>query len=282
MEFKPIKSILNNEECDIHYWYQGQGPLIVFIPGGNGHGRQYNPIITALSDKYTCATFDRRQMSASQAKVNKRLNPPQQARDIRAIIQVLGFNKAILFGSSAGGIFAFQFAIDFPHMVDHIISHEAPTFTLLPNATEVFEFLYDCLELYESSGVQAAQTRFSSKLLGYSDDGVPKPVSPEAINPENFWANEFTVLLGYLPSLYRIKENKTSVGLMRGTRSRDAWYAQAVDEQEKILECPRLDVPGAHEGFQVELEAFLPYFFKLLDALKEKRSKNAWPQGSGN
>ncbi|KAK2009684.1 acetyltransferase/esterase [Colletotrichum eremochloae] len=274
MEFNPTRSILTNEGCDIHYWYQGQGPLIVFVPGGNGHGRQYNPIITALSDRYTCATFDRRQMSASKAKVNKRLSPPQQARDIRAIIQILGFDKSILFGSSGGGIFSFQFAIDFPHMVDHIISHEAPTFTLLPNASEVFEFLYDCLDLYENSGLEAAQAKFETRLLGYSDEGVPRPVSPEPINPANFWENEFAVLLGYLPSLYRIKENKTSVGLMRGMRSRDAWYAQAVDEQAKILECPRLDVPGAHEGFQVELDAFLPYFLKLLEILEEKRSQN--------
>ncbi|KAK2056534.1 acetyltransferase/esterase [Colletotrichum caudatum] len=274
MEFRPTKSVLSNEGCDIHYWFQGQGPLIVFVPGGNGHGRQYNPIITALSDRYTCATFDRRQMSASKAEVNKRLNPPQQARDIRAIIQVLGFDKAILFGSSMGGILSFQFAIDFPHMVDHIISHEAPTFTLLPNASEVFEFLYGCLDLYENSGVQAAQAKFGSKLIGYSDEGVPRPIGPEPSNPVNFWENESTVLLGYLPSLYRLKENKTSVGLMRGMRSRDAWYAQAVDEQEKILECPRLDVAGAHEGFQVELEAFLPHFLELLKTLEEKRSRN--------
>ncbi|WDK19429.1 acetyltransferase/esterase [Colletotrichum graminicola] len=274
MEFRPTMSILSNEGCDIHYWYQGQGPLILFVPGGNGHGRQYNPIITALSDRYTCATFDRRQMSASKAKVNKRLNPPQQARDICAIVKALGFDKTILFGSSGGGILSFQFAIDFPHMVDHIIAHEAPTFTLLPNASEVFEFLYDCLELYENSGLQAAQTQFASKLIGYSDEGVPSTVSPEPSNPVNFWENEFAILLGYLPSLYRIKENNTSIGLMRGTRSRDAWYAQAVDEQEKILECPRLDVPGAHEGFQVELEAFLPYFLRLLELLEEKRSRN--------
>ncbi|KAK2042310.1 acetyltransferase/esterase [Colletotrichum somersetense] len=245
--FRPTTSVLSNEGCDIHYWFQGQGPLIVFVPGGNGHGRQYNPIITALSDRYTCATFDRRQMSASKAKVNKRLNAPRQARDIRAIIQVLGFDKAMLFGSSGGGILSFQFAIDFPHM--------------------------DCLDLYENSGVQAAQAKFGSKLIGYSDEGVPRPIAPEPSNPVNFWENEFTVLLGYLPSLYRIKENKTSVGLMRGMRSRDAWYAQAVDEQEKILECPRLDIPGAHEGFQVELEAFLPYFLELLKTLEEKRSR---------
>ncbi|OLN96275.1 putative hydrolase [Colletotrichum chlorophyti] len=276
MNFNPTKSTVNNEDCDIHYWYQGEGPLIVFIPGGNGHGRQYNPIMTALSDKYTCATFDRRQMSASKVEVNKRLNPHQQVRDIRAVIKAIGFEKATLFGSSMGGILAFQFALDFPDMVDHVFAHEAPTVTLLPNAAEVFEFLYDCLELYENVGLEAAQTQFNTRLLGYLDEGVPRPMKPEPWNAENLWANEFTVLLGFLPNLFRIKENGTSVGVIRGIRSRDAWYAQVVNEQEKILGCPRFDMPGAHEGFQVECGDFVPHFLQALEVLgkgKVKRSE---------
>ncbi|WYZ42476.1 hypothetical protein EsH8_VI_000175 [Colletotrichum jinshuiense] len=275
MEFNPTKSIVNNEECDLHYWYQGQGPLIVFIPGGNGHGRQYNPIITALSDRYTCATFDRRQMSASQVKVNKRLNPPQQARDVRAIIKAIGYDKAIIFGSSLGGMLAFQFALDFPDMVEHMIAHEAPTYTLMPNATELFEHFYHCLELYDRYGMDAAQEEMSKRFVGYFDEGVPRPMLPEPENPMNFWANEFIISMGYFPSLYRIKENKTSVGVMRGIRSRDAWYAEAVNEQEKILECPRFDVPGAHEGFQVECEAFVPHFIKMLETLEARKNERS-------
>ncbi|KAF6840993.1 alpha/beta hydrolase fold-containing protein (acetyltransferase/esterase) [Colletotrichum musicola] len=268
--FNPTRSTVNNEDCDLHYWHQGNGPLIVFIPGGNGHGRQYNPIIAALSDKYTCATFDRRQMSASQVKVNKRMSPPQQARDVRAVIQVLGFDRAIVFGSSAGGMIAFQFALDFPHMVVHLICHEAPTYSLLPNATEVWEFVYRCQELYELGGMEAANPPFAATLLGYDDEGVPRPVAPEPENPKNFWDNEFFVLSLFAPNLLRIREIGTSVGLMRGVRSRDAWYARSTYEQEKILGCPRFDVPGGHEGFQVELEAFLPYLFKMIETLEER------------
>ncbi|KAK4096956.1 hypothetical protein N658DRAFT_527397, partial [Parathielavia hyrcaniae] len=97
MEFNPTRAIVHNEGCDLHYWYQGKGPLITFVPGGNGHGRQFNNMIAALSDRYTCATFtfDRRQMSASKAEVNKKLSAPQQVRDIRAIIKAMGFEKSI-------------------------------------------------------------------------------------------------------------------------------------------------------------------------------------------
>ncbi|RDL36139.1 Uncharacterized protein BP5553_06751 [Venustampulla echinocandica] len=272
MEFNPTKAIVHNEDCDLHYWYQGKGPLITFIPGGNGHGRQFNPIMAALSDKFTCVTFDRRQMSASQVKVNKKLSPPQQARDVRAIIKVLGFEKSIIFGSSSGGIFAFQFAHDFPEMVDHLISHEAPTACLLPEASEVFDWGLHLMEVYETHGLDQASREFSTKLIGYDDEGIPKTVPPGPENPRNFWDNEIPILLGYVPNLWRLKENKTSIGVMRAIRCKDAYYARATEEQAKILCCPKLVVPGHHQGFEVETKEFLPYFFDMLDTLEKKRT----------
>lgn len=272
MEFNPANAIVHNEGCDLRYWYQGTGPLITFIPGGNGHGRQFNNMLAALSDKFTCVTFDRRQMSASTVKVNKKLNPPQQARDIRAIIQALGFDKSILFGSSSGGIFAFQFAHDFPEMVDHLIAHEAPTVSLLPEASEVFEWFLHLMEVYETQGLEQAASEFGAKLIGYGDEGIPKTVPPEPENARNFWDNEFPILLGYVPNLWRLKENKTSIGVMRAVRSKEAFFARTPVEQAKILDCPMFVVPGHHQGFEVETEEFLPFFLNMLDTLEKKRS----------
>jgi pimeloyl-ACP methyl ester carboxylesterase len=273
MEFNLTHATVHNEDCDLHYWHTGSGPLIFFIPGGNGHGRQFYPLMAALSSKFTCATFDRRQMSASRVAVPKKLNPPQQARDIRAVIQVLGFDKAILFGSSSGGIFGFQFAHDFPHMVDHLISHEAPTLTLLPDSSEVFELFLYLLDVYETRGWEEAGKEFGKELIGYGDEGIPPTVPPAPENPKNFWDNEFGILLGYLPNLWRLIENKTSVGVMRGVRCKDAFYARAVEEQAKVLGCPKMLVPGHHQGFEVETELFLPSFLEMLDTLEKRRSE---------
>ncbi|KAK5654763.1 hypothetical protein OQA88_7088 [Cercophora sp. LCS_1] len=267
-----IQATVHNEGCDLHYWYQGQGPLLVFIPGGNGHGRQFNAMIAALSDRFTCVTFDRRQMSGSQVKVNKKCSPPQQARDIRAIILAMGFDKAILFGSSSGGIFAFQFAHDFPDMVDHLISHEAGTIMILPDASELFEWFLHLLKVYESQGLETVAAEFEERLIGYKDEGIPKTVPPEPENPRNFWENEFPTLLSYLPNLWRLKENKTSIGVMRGVRCKDAFFARAPQEQARILGCPIFVMPGHHGGFEVETEAFVPRFLEMLDLLESRRA----------
>ncbi|KAK3304931.1 Alpha/Beta hydrolase protein [Chaetomium strumarium] len=271
MEFNPTRAIVHNEGCDLHYWYQGKGPLITFVPGGNGHGRQFNNMIAALSDRYTCATFDRRQMSASKVEVNKRLSIPQQARDIRAVIKAVGFVKSIVFGSSSGAIFSYVLAHDFPEMVDHLIAHEAPTVNILPEASKVFEWFLHLMEVYETQGLDQAASEFGAKLLGYDDEGIPKTVPPETENPRNFWDNEFPVLLGYTPNFWRLKQNKTSIGVMRAVRSRDAFFARAVEEQAKILACPKLLVPGHHQGFEVETKEFLPYFLYMLEILEDKR-----------
>jgi len=267
-------SVVHNEGCDLHYWYQGQGPLITFVPGGNGHGRQFLPLMAALSERhgFTCATFDRRQMSASQVAVNKRLSPPQQARDIRAVVAALGFARSVLFGSSSGAIFALQFAHDFPDMTAHVIAHEGPTFMLLPDASELFEWFSHLIEVYEGSGIEQAAAEFSSRLTGYNDEGVPPTVSPAAGNVRNFWENEIPVLAGgYVPNLWRIRENKTSVGVMRGVRCKDAFFARAADEQARVLGCPFALVPGHHQGFEVETEAFLPCFLDMVAALEERK-----------
>ncbi|KAK3317478.1 Alpha/Beta hydrolase protein [Cercophora scortea] len=275
-EFTPTRATVHNEGCDLHYWSLGTGPLILFIPGGNGHGRQFNNIITALAPNFTCATFDRRQMSASQVPVNKKLSPPQQARDIRAIILALGFDKAILFGSSSGGIFAFQFAHDFPEMVDHIISHEAAIISLLPDATELWEWFLHLLEVFETQGLETAAAEFGAKLTGYDDEGIPKTVPPPKENPMNFWENEFPTLLGYTPNLGRLRENRVSVGVMRGVRCKDAFFARAVEEQARVLGCPRMVVAGHHQGFEVETEEFLGGFREMLDFLEKKRRTSVY------
>ncbi|KAB5516897.1 Alpha/Beta hydrolase protein [Coniochaeta sp. 2T2.1] len=277
MSPEPIHATVLNEKCLLHYWTLGtSGPLITFIPGGNGHGRQFFPLMQALSGQYTTLTFDRRQMSDSQlvpGQPNKRLNPPQQARDVRAVILALGggkFEKSVVFGSSSGGIFAFQFAHDFPDMVSVLIAHEAPTVTLLPEASEVVEWFLHLLDVFDEHGWEAAQREFGEKLIGYDDEGVPKTVSPDRRNPVNFWENEFPVLLGYVPNLWRVREHLGGrIGLMRGVRCREAFFARTTVEQGKILGAPVVTAPGHHQGFEVEVEEFLPVFLGLLETLKE-------------
>ncbi|KAI9148265.1 hydrolase [Paramyrothecium foliicola] len=273
-------AVVHNEGCDLHYCYKGSGPLLFFIPGGNGHGRQFYKVMDGMSDRYTCATFDRRQMSASQVPVNKYLNPYQQGRDIVAIIKALGFEKATLFGSSLGGLLGFVVAAGNPEVVEHLIAHEAPSMSLLPDHQEIYEWMISLVNKCREEGWQAAHVDFRKAFRGYEEDtpGVKPRMKPEDGNTINFWNNEILSATTFTPDLHKIKKHGVSVGLMRGEASADAFYARTTYEQAKILECERWDVPGHHTGFETDCERFLPHLVKMLDVLKDQKSqKNAHP-----
>ena len=50
----------------------------------------------------------------------------QQARDAVAIIKAMGHDKAIIFGSSGGGIIGLELATANPNVIDFLIVHEPP------------------------------------------------------------------------------------------------------------------------------------------------------------
>lgn len=273
MPFAPTHSSVNNEGCSLHYWYHGTGPLLFLTPGGNGDGRQFNPLMAALSHRFTVATFDRRSYAGSRNGEPHRLNPPQQTRDMLAVINALGFDKAIVFGSSLGGTLALQFAITYPQYVHHLIAHEAPAMTLLPDQSAL-ETTLGLVDLAETQGYRAAADKFSLQLAeyGYNDEGVPRTGGQEEPDVEFFWKYEILISATYLPNLPRLRENGTSVALMAGLRSKDAFYARSTYEQQKVLGCLRVDVPGHHQGFEVETDAFVPAFLDVLGKLEAKQT----------
>lgn len=252
--------------------------MVLFVPGGNGHARQFQPLMAALSDRFTCAAFDRRGMSASKLEDPKPLDMNQQARDMLAVIKAMGFGKSIIFGSSLGAIITLIFALDYPEFVEHAIAHEAGYIKILPNYSELYNWIQGVLEIRDTRGYQAANEVLRECFKGFpeaEDETVGSRALTEEENIAHYFHYELAELVDCNPDLYQLRDNGTSVGIMRGERSGDAFYAQVTYEQAKILECPRFDVPGHHLGFESEVDAFVPHFYKMLDALEEKKRQRA-------
>ena len=226
-----------------------------------------------LSPNYTCATFDRRQMSSSQVPTNKIFNPYQQARDVLAIIKALGFEKAIVFGSSLGGVLGFQLAADYPEVIDHLICHEAPTVHLLPDKKELTEDLFETYNIFKTLGQDAVNAHWGQRFAVMADPSLPQFPPPEPSNPKNFFENEFLICTFWNTEFEKIKRDGTSVGVMRGRRSGEEFFARATVEQERVLGCLRWDVPGHHQGFQAESEVFAPVLVGMLEELERRREE---------
>ena len=82
----------------------------------------------------------------------------QQARDVVAIVKAIGSDKAIIFGSSGGGIIGLELAAANPEVIDFLIIHEAPVIELLPaaDAEKWRSFHYDIYMKSLSEGWEAA------------------------------------------------------------------------------------------------------------------------------
>jgi len=81
-----------------------------------------------FSQSYRFVTFDRRGTGRSESP-DQEWSVQDFARDLRALIDALGIEKAIVGGSSLGGIIAAQFAVDYPErLLGLIVGHTGPYF----------------------------------------------------------------------------------------------------------------------------------------------------------
>ena len=272
MPFNPTSNTVHNEGCDIRYWYQGSGKLLIFIPGGGGVGRQFNPIFEHLDHRFTVCTLDRRQSGESAAKAPTVINLAQQCRDLIAVMKHLGFEKTSILGNSGGGIIALQFAVSYPEVLEQVVVHEAPSTALLPDSTYHLDRTSALLQSYRAKGPLAAISEFRTAMKGF-EDSPPPLTSPSTADWHNFWQNEFLLFTIYCPDLRQIVMNNVSICVAGGEKSLDAFYARTTFPQSEILGCPRFILPGHHQGYEAEPSAFAIRLLAALESLAEKQQK---------
>ena len=104
----PIKEKVIAEGAEIYCERRGNGPLLLLITGGMGDAGFYSSAADILADVFTVVSFDRRCNSRSTGDQTTNMTVAQQARDAPAIIKAMRNDKAIIFGSSGGGIIGLE------------------------------------------------------------------------------------------------------------------------------------------------------------------------------
>ncbi len=95
---------------------EGEGPDVVFIPGGDSTAEAYSQQFDRLSDSFRCISYDPR-------GAGETTSPPapwtiaDYARDCAAVIDAFCDGQAVVSGLSLGGLVTQQVAIDFPDRV---------------------------------------------------------------------------------------------------------------------------------------------------------------------
>ena len=117
---------IDTDGVELFYESLGQGTPLVL------QGHDHTPWIffqaPVFSQQYRFLTFDRRGTGRS-ASPDGGWSVADFARDLRGLLDALQIDKAIVGGSSLGGIVASQFAVDYPErLLGVIIGHTVPYF----------------------------------------------------------------------------------------------------------------------------------------------------------
>ena len=134
MKHTPIVEKVINEGAELYCERRGSGPHLLLITGGMGDAGFYSSAADILANEFTVLNYDRRCNSRSTGNRSIDMTVAQQARDAAAIIKAMGHDKAIIFGSSGGGIISLELATTRPEIIDFLIVHEPPMIELLPAA----------------------------------------------------------------------------------------------------------------------------------------------------
>jgi len=95
---------------------EGDGPNVVFVPGGDQVAEAYAQIFDRLSDQFRCISYDPRGAGATTSP-----NPPwsmeDYAQDCARVIEAFCDGPAVVAGLSLGGLVTQATAIGFPDKV---------------------------------------------------------------------------------------------------------------------------------------------------------------------
>lgn len=175
MSAPPIKEKVITEGAEIYCEHRGNGPLLLLITGAMGDAGFYSSAADILASEYTVMCYDRRCNSRSSGDRTTDMTVAQQARDAAAIIKAMGADKAVVFGSSGGGIIGLELAAARPEVIDFLIAHEAGVIDLLakPEAEKWSSFHQDIFIKSQREGWQAAIPDFMASLINVPDTPYP-------------------------------------------------------------------------------------------------------------
>jgi pimeloyl-ACP methyl ester carboxylesterase len=158
-----------------------------------------------LANEFTVLNYDRRCNSRSTGDRSIDMTVAQQARDVVAIIKAMGSDKAIIFGSSGGGIIGLELAAANPEVIDFLIIHEAPVIELLPaaDAEKWRSFHYDIYMKSLSEGWEAALVDFMASIIGAPDIPFPPDLNERVSqNMDFFFKHEYKAFIQYIPTMH--------------------------------------------------------------------------------
>ncbi|WP_158888951.1 alpha/beta fold hydrolase [Amycolatopsis anabasis] len=263
--------------AELYYEKRGTGPVLLFIPGGNGDAGLYQGVATALADRYTTVTYDRRGFSRSplDGPVDDDARVEADVEDAKRLLGEFTDRPAYVFGSSSGAIVALELLTRHPDRILRLFAHEPPLVTLLPDSERHLVLLDDVYDTYRTVGFGAALAKFlrATGIEGMGGPGGREPIGDTAEfvarvrhNLEFWLEHELRSYPRVTPDLAALEATADRLVLSGGRDSHDAfpyWPNQILAEK---LGLPIVDFPGGHIGYGTHATDFAAQLGEVLAA----------------
>lgn len=114
---------VTNDNNELYYEDVGTGPVLVFVSGFMGITDIWKPIISSLSSRYRCISYDRRGFGRSQKYTEETTRLiTYESGDLQVILHAAKIEKNMtLVAHSMGGSIITQFYTDCPSRVSRIV-----------------------------------------------------------------------------------------------------------------------------------------------------------------
>jgi len=243
---------------DLVFDVRGRGAPIVLLPGTPGDASAYGLIADPLASDRTVITYDPRGFGRSTGRDPRRYEIGQQAGDVVEILHAAGFDRALVFGNSAGAEVGLELAKNHPDVVEGLVVHEPPVIRVLPDA-DVFQ--RKIAETYRTAWTEGPKQAFLDFLLLTRlpfNAGEPftqaeiDAIRPNADALPGFDFADFYVkyqmlpLTNYAPDLGAIAENGVKVVVGAGEMSLDLPFGRTSRRIADELRVPFMTFPGHH------------------------------------
>ncbi|SOD81191.1 alpha/beta fold hydrolase [Streptomyces sp. Ag109_G2-15] len=208
------------------YDVTGSGPVLLLVPGGAGHPMGLGPLTERLAQRFTVVTYD--PLGLAHGRLGLPV-PDQRPADWsegahRVLETVLPPDEqAYVFGTSSGGIAVLDLLARHPRRLAHVVAHEPPCVTVLPDGRERRE-----------------------ELIGQLDGpGRPPAEGADATPMGVFLAHVLRPFSAHLPSL-TAPEHRLTVAV--GADSRGQLLYSTGELLADLFGSRLMEFPGGHLG----------------------------------
>jgi pimeloyl-ACP methyl ester carboxylesterase len=167
----------------IHYEIEGEGEALVLVHGSWTDATGWRFVLPGLAESFRVLSYDRRGHSRSE-RPDTQGSVHEDADDLAALIEALGFTPAHVVANSYGGNIALRLAGRRPELFRSLSCHEPPLWSLLADDSEGQALLQRGAATIEAIGGRIAEGDHAGAARQFVEEIAVGPGAWEQIPPE--------------------------------------------------------------------------------------------------